>query len=395
LANGLAGPSVLPRVPDLQEELRFSDAGLGVALGGLALGALVASPVAGRLVARRGAPAVGLPAIVALGLVLGGVDLAVDGPTLLVALAVVGAMDAAADIAMNAAGAGLQAARGRSVMHRLHAAWSVGALGAAGIGGGAAAAGVPVGLHLAGVGLVVAGTGVAVRGGLRALAATAVAPGPTSDEPGAAAGPVPVTGRRGLVAGSLGALAAATVAAALVEGAPADWGALQLERAGAGRGASAAGFGAFAAGMVVGRLAGDALTDRIGATAVLRRGSGLAGAGLALGLLVDHPVALVVGFAVVGAGASGTFPLLFAAAGRVPGVGAGRAAATVSLTARVGFLIGPVAIGAAAELVGLRRALAGVAVAATLLAVAAPRVIVPPRPARDPHAASHTPGTRD
>lgn len=65
-----------------------------------------------------------------------------------------------------------------------------------------------------------------------------------------------------------------------------------------------------------------------------------------------------------------------------PGVGAGRAAAMVSLAARLGFLIGPVAIGAAAELVGLRTALAGVAVVAVALAAAAPKVIVPvsPRP---------------
>ncbi|MFS8583763.1 MAG: MFS transporter, partial [Acidimicrobiia bacterium] len=47
VANGLGGPSFLPRLPERQASLGLSDAGLGAVLVGLAVGALAASPLAG------------------------------------------------------------------------------------------------------------------------------------------------------------------------------------------------------------------------------------------------------------------------------------------------------------------------------------------------------------
>jgi MFS family permease len=131
VANGLGGPSFLPRLPGRQSDLGLSDTGLGAVLVGLAAGALLASPVAGRAVDRLGSRPVVVGAAVALGASLWTAGAAPDPVSLFVALAVVGAADAAMDIAMNANGAAYERARGRSVLHRLHGAWSLGALAAA------------------------------------------------------------------------------------------------------------------------------------------------------------------------------------------------------------------------------------------------------------------------
>ena len=173
------------------------------------------------------------------------------------------------------------------------------------------------------------------------------------------------------------ALAALTVAGAVIEGAPSDWSAVRLERLGAGPGVAALGFAAFTAGMLAGRLTGDHLTDRHGGAAVLRGGMALVAAGLLAGVVVDHPLAFAAGLVVAGVGAAGLFPLAFSAAATTPGVAPGAGAATVSLAARLGFMVEPVLMGTLAQLAGLRWAFVAVAALAAAVAVAAPRLLGP------------------
>jgi MFS family permease len=366
VANGLGGPSFLPRLPERRADLGLSDAGLGVVLAGLALGALAASPVAGRLVGRAGSGPLAVGAALALAASLWTAGAAPTPALLFAALAVVGAADAAMDIAMNANGAAYERGSGRSLMHRLHGGWSLGAVAGAGVAAGAAALGVPLTLQLAAVGAVIAATALVARPGL--------VPHPTE-----LASLVAISGREGRRkrwVGPLAVLAAATVGGALLEGAPADWSALRLQRLGAGAGAAALGFAVFMAGMLAGRLVGDHLTDRYGPVAVLRTGMALVAAGLVLGVAVDRPAAFAAGLVLAGLGTSPFFPLAFSAAGSTRGVAPGAGAATVSLAARLGFLAEPLLIGALAELAGLRWAfLAGVATALALAAAA--RRIVP------------------
>nr|MBO2501397.1 MFS transporter [Thermoanaerobacterales bacterium] len=370
VANGLGGPSFLPRLPERQASLGLSDAGLGAVLVGLAVGALAASPLAGRAVERFGSRRVVLAAAVGLGGALWTAGAAPTPAALFAALAAIGAADAAMDIAMNANGAAYERRAGRSVMHRLHGAWSLGSLGAAGLAAAAAGLGVPLTVQLAVVGAALAAGVVLVRGGLVADdgAADRAPPAPTRRGPGRSRRPA---------VGPLVALAVATMGGAVVEGGPSDWSAIRLERLGTGPGVAALGFAAFTAGMLAGRLVGDAVTDRVGGVATLRWGMALAAAGLLVGAVVDHPAPFALGLLVAGVGASGFFPLAFAAAGNTAGVAPGTGAATVSLAARLGFLAEPVIVGAVAELVGLRWAFVLVAATAGALALAAGRVLRP------------------
>ncbi len=98
-----------------------------------------------------------------------------------------------------------------------------------------------------------------------------------------------------------------------------------------------------------------------GPVAVTRRGGALAGGGLGAALLVDHPIAAVIGFACVGAGLAAIVPVIFSAAGQLPSVAPGPAIAAVSVAGYTGFLVGPPLIGLTAEVVGLPVALGVVA----------------------------------
>ncbi|HEY8526802.1 MAG TPA: MFS transporter [Acidimicrobiales bacterium] len=413
-ANGLAGPSFLARLPERQAALDLSDGTLGMVLVGLALGALVASPVAGRLTNAVGSRTLAVGAAVALGGCLWLAGAAPNAGSLFAALAVIGAVDAAMDIAMNANGAIYEDRTSRSVMHRLHAAWSFGALAAAGLAALAATTEVPLTVHLAVVGALLAAACLFARPALapteppEAPVSPGPAPAPTPrarlhDQPADQAAPVPTapagtdqadpadqagtdqtgladqagTGSSGRVVTAMVVLATATVAGAVIEGAPTDWSAILLQRYGTTEGVAALGVAAFTAGMVAGRLAGDWLTDRLGGARMLRLGGTLVAAGLTLGAATGHAGAFLVGLVVAGVGAAGFFPLAFSAAVRTPGVSAGAGAATVSLAARLGFLAEPVLLGAVSEAVGLRWAFGLVAGTAVLLAVTA-GLIIPP-----------------
>jgi len=218
------------------------------------------------------------------------------------------------------------------------------------------------------VGVVIAVAALAARGGL-------VAPDPPPVDLASVARDDGTQGRQNAHRLLLWGLAVAVVAGAVVEGAPADWSAIRLERLGSSAGVAALGLAAFMTGMLAGRLVGDPLTDRYGGPRVLRVGMTVAAAGFLLGVIVDHPVAFFAGLVLAGAGAAGFFPLAFSAAGRMPGVAPGTGAAVVSMGARVGYLVEPLLIGALAEAVGLRWAFLAVAAAAGALAVAGPRLV--------------------
>ncbi len=371
LANGMAAGGFFARLPEQQRRFDLSNAGLGLTVLGLATGALLASPVAGRAVTRRGSRPVVVASAVLVGATWWLAGVAPGAAALFGALAVIGAADAAMDISMNANAAAHEATAGRSVLHRLHALWSLGMVAGAAIGAVAAGSDVPLGVHFAAVGALVAVAVLAVARRLPDGAAPATGPRPAPEPLAAGASPR----RRRVVLPAASVLAGLAAGGAVLEGAATDWSALQLERLGTSEGTAALGLAAFMAGMVGGRLVGDALTDRYGAAAVLRSGMVLVAAGMAAGLGVGRPVAFLAGLTVAGAGASVLFPLAFSASARTPGVTPGAGAAAVSLGGRIGFIAEPVVIGLVADATTLRTALWLVVAVAAALAVAAPQVV--------------------
>jgi MFS family permease len=102
---------------------------------------------------------------------------------------------------------------------------------------------------------------------------------------------------------------------------------------------------------------------------------------MAIALTAPNIFLSVCGFTLFGLGLANMVPIVFAAAGRVPGMTAGLAIAAVATAGYGGLLAGPPLIGIAAEVVGLR--LAFVIILLGVLAIAAFAAIVHQRSSRE------------
>lgn len=368
------------RIPAIKEQTGASPGTLGLALLGVSAGGVITMMATGRLCHRFGSHAVTVAAGVLLALGVALPPLTRSALWLGVVLLVFGAAYGALNVAMNAAAVDLIAAMRRPVMPAFHAAFSLGGMLGAGLGGLVAGQLTPTRhlLLLTAVGLAVtAAAGPTLlrhpappgpsgspppepAGSTRDGAGTAQDSGPGSEHaPGARS----LKGRtRKLVLG-LGLIAMCT---AYGEGALADWSALHLaDDLGAGPGLAAAGYSVFALAMTVGRLSGTALLERLGQSRSLTAGGLTAGAGMLLGSLAPSVWLVLTGFVITGLGLANLFPVAVARAGALAGPSGVAAASTLGYG---GMLLGPVAIGFLAEWFSLTAALTTVALLAVLAA---------------------------
>lgn len=158
------------------------------------------------------------------------------------------------------------------------------------------------------------------------------------------------------------------VLAGAVEDSPASWGAVLLrEELGTAAGTAGLVFVAFQAAMTGGRLVADRAVDRHGPVRVLRAGAALVALGSGLGLLVGTTASVVAGFALAGVGAAPLFPVVFHAAGNLPGLSTGHGVAVVAWASRLGFLVVPPLVGLVADAASVRTGLAVVPLAGLAL----------------------------
>ena len=335
------------RIPAIKSGLQLGDGMLGVALLGFAVGAITGMQWIGRPVDRYGGGRIMVVAAVADGVLLITPALAGNLAVLVGCLLAFGVAHGSLNIAMNAYAVQVERAWGTSIMTSFHAVYSIGGFLGAALGGVAAQAGLAPGATF-GIVTVLVGVlaGVAMRLLPAAAGAAAVLAPPERTRPGTAASGVFF----------LGVLAFCCLVG---EGAAADWSSVYVrDRLGSGAGFAAAAYAAFAVMMTVGRLVGDRLATRLGPVTLVRCSGLLAGVGLGTALLVDRPVAGVIGFGVFGAGLSCIAPLVFSAAGNRDPDRAGQAIARVASLGWAGFLVGPIVIGGVAQLIGLAAALA-------------------------------------
>lgn len=121
--------------------------------------------------------------------------------------------------------------------------------------------------------------------------------------------------------------------------------------------------------MTLGRLNGDRVVNSLGRYRVLLLGSLCAALGLSTAIAFNHATVSLVGFMLVGTGASNVVPILFSAAGNQRDMPANLAIASVTTVGYAGILAGPALIGFIAQFSSLTVAFA--CVAALLLAVTA------------------------
>lgn len=355
------------RMPAVQSTAEVSTGGLALVLLAAALGMVAGLRAGGRLAHPVRLPALLTGGAVALAVCLAGLGFCRSLGSLLAAAFVFGVAHGVLDVAANAAAVRCQDAHGRPIMGRLHASYSLGALTGAALA--AATAHTAHTVLFTGVAICAA----AAAGATTSLTPTLAGPGLDPVHHSAARGSGEREGLSRARLWLLGVLAAATL---LGEGAAADWAAVHLHDLGAPAATGAAAYGLYSAAMAAGRLAGDRLTARFGAPAVVRTSAVLAALGLTAGLSGSTIAFALLGWTAFGLGLSVTIPSLITAAG----VGGPSAVATVAVTGYVGLLAGPALIGALATLTTLSTALLLPALLAAAVAALAPKALEKPTP---------------
>jgi MFS family permease len=132
----------------------------------------------------------------------------------------------------------------------------------------------------------------------------------------------------------------------LTEGAALDWSAVFLaQERGIDTAYAGLGYAAFALTMTAGRLMGDRIVRRVGATRIILLGGLLAAAGLFLATFAPSWEAALVGYALVGAGCSNIVPVLYTAVGKQTVMPESIAVPAITTLGYAGILAGPAVIG--------------------------------------------------
>jgi MFS family permease len=341
-------------IPAVREQAGLTEGELGTALLFIGAGALPAMPLAGRAVDRWG-----LRATAALVALLGatGVLVAVaarDLVTLALTLTLVGAASGAADVAINTAAGTAQRAAGGAVVTRAHATFSASVVVTSLLTGVLRGLDAPVATPFAVVAAAAAAVAIALARTGGELARTTAA-----HERRRRVHLTPL-----LVLGGLGALAFA------VENAHQSWSALYLEdELGAGPALAAAGPAMFAAVIAATRFLSAAPAARR-PRLVMIAGAALAAAGTATLSAAGGVAAGLAALALAAAGTAALFPTLISVlTGTVADEGRSAATSVVTTVSYLGFIAGPVYVGAWAGAIGLPGAMLAVAALGAVLAL--------------------------
>ncbi|CAM3976208.1 MULTISPECIES: MFS transporter [Helcobacillus] len=351
LTNGALLASLMPRLPEVKDRFALDDHAFGFVVIATAIGALIAAPAAGAVIRRAGA----LPTMVAGSILVGGLVTAAAGaPTaalFVLAMMAAGAADAVVDTAQNLQGLAVQRWKGSTILGSLHAAWSIGAAAGGAIGTWAAAASVPLLVHM-GINsciwvLVVVAAAAAARTPERfvrdADAEDAPAGAASTRRP---AGPAVIT---------LLALSLLAIAGTMVEDVANNWSALFTGRElGASPGVAGLAFTLTLTAQVVGRFATDPISSRFGMHAAAVGGGVLIAAGGATAALASAPVVGIAGFMLMGLGCGPLVPAALAGADAIPGLRHGTGVAVLSWSMRIGMLATSPIIGLVSVSAGLR-----------------------------------------
>jgi len=420
------------RIPAVKSRLGLTDGRLSIALLTFAVGAIIGMVLLGRLVDRFGSGRVMTPMALGEGALLVAPGYMPNLITLAVALFAFGLVHGTLNIAMNANAIEVQRAWRQPIMSSFHAVYSIGGFLGAAVGGLFARGGLSAGTTFVAVGCAVVAMAVwaarwALPSALVPAARTEIRPNTEPDigratepntEPntgpvggpdiGSLAGPVIESaagsgtgpdpqahtttdrapqqpGPAAAFSSGLWFLGMLAMFALVGEGTAADWSAVYLhESLHSSAGFAAVAFAAFSVMMTVGRLLGDRLAMALGPVLLVRASGVLASAGMLVALLVDRPIAGVVGFACLGAGMSSIAPQVYSAAGNRDPAKAGRALSHVVSLGYVGFLLGPIVIGSVSTAIGLPKALAIPALLVLVVAVGASALRPPPSVADTP-----------
>jgi len=346
-------------VPTVKLHYGLGERALALAMLAAGVGAVLALLQAGRVIGRHGPRGVTFVTGTVCCVCIASLIAFDNYPALLAVMLAYGIAASLMDVSINAEATEIERLAARPLMSGFHAMFSLGGMVGAAIGSALPSAGVSPQQHLLGAAAVCL---IAI---LSACAAMLRMDGP------------PQSGRPlSLPRGALALIGALAAMGLVAEGAMYDWSVLFMKQElKSDAGIAALAYASFSAAMAAGRFGGDAVRARLASVALLRLSGVLAAAGMALALLVPHPIVALVGFALVGLGLSNVVPVLFSSAAKVPGVTAAHGIAAVSSVGYLGMMAGPPVIGVIAQSTSLTLGLSVVVLFAVVFALSAKRAL--------------------
>lgn len=353
LIAGIGMAAWAPLVPYAKDRAALSDASFGTLLLFLGLGSLIAMPLTGVLVGRYGCKRIITCGSAFLLVLLPLLALFSSPFSLAMALMAFGASIGLIDVAMNIQAVEVEKSSGKAMMSGFHGFFSMGGI----VGAGLMSLILALGMTPVHAVLVINLLLIVLY-----LYCQRHILNERLHQPDTPMFVLP----RGWVL-FLGVLCFILF---LAEGAILDWGALFLTHSRDMPAAQAGmGYAVFSVAMTIGRLCGDWVVLKAGRTATLFFGSLCAAAGLVLAVTINDSTMTLVGFLLVGFGASNTVPIMFSAAGNQKTMPVNLAISAMTTIGYAGILAGPALIGFIAQWSSLSVAFS--AVAALLLVVAA------------------------
>jgi MFS family permease len=338
--NGAVFASFMPRLPEIQERVGVSVGGLGLLLAIAGLAGIIGSVMVGPAIRRFGTRQVLLLGSVILGGALPLIGFANGRAVLLLGLVLMLSFDVFVDVAMNMQGSWLSARRRAPVMNRLHGLWSLGTVAGGITASRIAEAGTSLRLHLilASIFMLVVVSIVSQK-----LLRVDEHPPETSDLPGT------TTQTKQTNFALLALFGCAGLFAVAIETTSMNWAAFRFtEDFGTTVGFGGLGYVAVTLGMTTGRFAGDWLIERLGPVRLLQLAVVLTGVGMTVAVLPAIRYANLVGFVLVGLGASTMLPRLYDLANKIGGrAGSGLGALTGGI--RIAIVASPFVVGSLAD----------------------------------------------
>jgi MFS family permease len=325
---GLGIAAWAPLVPYAKARAGLDEGTLGLLLLCLGVGSILAMPIAGLLATRFGCRRVVSAGVLLIGAALPLLATVSSIPALIAALFMFGAGLGTVDSTVNLQAVIVERASGKTMMSGFHGLFSLGGIvGAAGVSALLGLGVSPLGATLVVIVILVV-----------ALLKAAPHLLPYGSESSGPAFAVP----HGIVL-FIGVMCFIVF---LTEGAVLDWSAVFLaSERGIDTAYAGLGYAAFALTMTAGRLTGDGIVRRLGATKVIVFGGLTAAVGLSLATFAPSWEAALVGYALVGAGCSNIVPVLYTAVGKQTVMPESIAVPAITTLGYAGILAGPAVIG--------------------------------------------------
>ena len=356
LVDGVGFGTWAAHVPVFKQFLHLENGSLTVVLVSLIVGAIITMPITGQVIEHYGSRRVVRVAAVAYVLMVALLAQAFNLLFLILFAGLYGAAKGVLDVAINAQAVTVEKQYGAPIMSFFQGCWSAGGL----LGAGAAS----LMLRLGGT----ARSDLSLTAGMLILCSLWAMPLLVSEMERETAEP---RRRRKFLwpDAALLRLAALAFFGLMAEGAIGDWASVYLHsNVGVTLSLAAAGYAAYAIAMAAARFSGDWLAQRFSGKNILQASGLLIAAGMGCALLAPSWWPAVGGLMLTGIGIANIVPVIWGAAGRDTRMGAGPAISTVTTIGFCGLLTGPPVIGSLAIVVGLRPAMAVIALAGIAVA---------------------------